>query len=454
MRKLGLAITVALSTFAWHERIAEAQSPGTAPAAENGQAGRANEPKPETLLREMTDYIGNLPAFSCRIELAVRVQAQGMDNSMTSKMTVRLERPNRLAYRLEEGLMGMNVVSDGKQIIQHIPSLNRYTIEDAPANLADFSGENAAMVTPMMGIPATLIPASGEKLYQTLMDGVTKSEYIGIENVGEVRCHRCRFSREEFSWDIWIETGERPLVHKVVPDLSQQFANAGGAMKDAKLEYSLVFSDWNVAPEFTDADFAFNLPEDAQEVASLFEGLAGGQQEGPHPLLGQQAPPFKTVNLQDEPVDLAAHLGKDIVMLDFWATWCGPCVEAMPHVDGVAKKFADRGIVFYAVNVGEDAATIKEFLESKELDVPVAMDLDSAITQQYGANGIPQTVLIGKDGKVQVVHVGFSANLADELSAEIEELLAGKDLAAATLAEAEDAGGEEPAAIQQEDALE
>jgi thiol-disulfide isomerase/thioredoxin len=222
-----------------------------------------------------------------------------------------------------------------------------------------------------------------------------------------------------------------------VPDFSAQFADAEGVMKDTKLEYAALFSDWNVAPRFTDADFAFEPPADAQKVDSLFEGLAGGE-AGPHPLLGQPAPAFKTVGLADQPINLGAHLGKNIVMLDFWATWCGPCVEAMPEVDGVAKKFADRGLVFYAVNVAEDAETINQFLKTSELEVPVAMDPDGAIAQQYQANGIPQTVLIGKDGKVQVVHVGFSDNLANELTSEIEDLLAGKDLAGSVLDEGEE----------------
>jgi peroxiredoxin len=449
MRNVFIAIMVLSFMVAWQARPAGAQSPESPPATTEKSSDADAAPQPEELLRQMADYLGKLPAYSCRIEQAARIQAQGMDNRVASKMNLRLERPSRLAYLLEEGMIGMNVVSDGKQLIQHMPSLNRYTAQEAPENLADFSGENAAMVTPMMGIPAAVIAASGENLYEMLTDGVTESQYLGIENVGDVRCHHCRFVQESFSWDIWIEAGARPLVHKVVPDFSKQFAAAGGAMPDVKLEYSLIFSDWNVAPTFTDADFAFAPPAGAEKVDTLFEGLGGGMEEGPHPLLGQQAPPFKTVNLEDEPVDLATHLGKDIVMLDFWATWCGPCVQAMPHVEGVAKKFADRGLVFYAVNVGEDAETIKEFLKSKEIDVPVAMDLDSAITQQYGANGIPQTVLIGKDGKVQVVHVGFSDRLADALSAQIEDLLAGKDLATAALAEAEEAGDELDAETEQ-----
>jgi peroxiredoxin len=404
------------------------------------------QPKPEELLRQMADYIGGLPAFSTRINLDMRLQAQGVNNNTTTKIALRLERPNRVALAME-GVVGMTIVSDGKTLTQFVPMVNRYTQREAPADFAALADADGGAV--MMGLPAYIIPASGEALYKSLMEGVIKSEYVGNEKVGDIETHRCRFIQENFSWDIWIGAGREPLVHKVVPDFSKQLAAAGEAMKDAKLEYLATFADWNVAPKFTDADFTFTPPAGAEKVESLFEGLAGGQAEGPHPLVGQPAPPFKTVNLKEEPIDLASHAGKDIVMLDFWATWCGPCVQAMPEVVGVAKKFADRGVVFYAVNVAEDAETIGEFLKANELEVPVAMDPEGTITQQYKAEGIPQTVLIGKDGKVQVVHVGFSPNLADELSSQIEELLAGKDLAAATLAEAETANEAKPAEAEQ-----
>jgi peroxiredoxin len=95
----------------------------------------------------------------------------------------------------------------------------------------------------------------------------------------------------------------------------------------------------------------------------------------------------------------------------------------------------------------EDAETIRKFLEEQKLEVPVALDIEGAVAAEYGVTGIPQTVIIGTDGKVQVVHVGFSENLQQQLTAELNDLLAGKDLAAAELAKHEgtptdsDAGG-------------
>jgi peroxiredoxin len=410
--------------FAW------AQSPNTTTATSQDDSD-AEQPKPEVVLRQMADFLSGLPAFSCRIEMSVRVQVGAVDRTSSPIAIVRLDRPNRLAMLVEEqGAEAMRIASDGQTLTQYFPMRNRYVAKPAPSSFAELADAGEVLGVGLVSLPATAIPFDGEKLYQTLTSGVKKIEYVASDEVDGVRCHRCRLLRDDISWDIWIEAGHRPLVHKIVPDFSKQFANGPARLKDAKMESSVVFTEWNLNPQFADAEFAINLPGDAEQVDSVLEAFAiESEDSGPHPLVGQPAPPFKTVDVDEKPIDLAAHLGKNVVMLDFWATWCGPCIQAMPEIEGVAKKFIDRGLVFYAVNVAEDAETVKEFLKSSGLEPPVAMDLDGSIAQRYQASGIPQTVLIGKDGKVHVVHVGLSDGLGDLLSTQIEDLLAGKDLA-------------------------
>jgi peroxiredoxin len=381
----------------------------------------------------MADYLGGLPAFSCSMEFRIAFKGAGTEANNATTMSARLQRPNRFALVTEEG-NGITLISDGKQLVQYVPMLKRYTVSAAPASLDELDESNEAAGLSMIG--SLPVPTSGDAFYKSLMDGVTKSEYLGTEKVGETECHHCRFQGENMDWEIWIATGKEPLVHKVVPDLSKRFAGAGGKFADVKMSYVVTFADWKTDPKFTDADFSFTPPADAEEVDSLF----GGEfDEGPHPLLGQPAPPFETVDLDEQPFDLKKYLGKNVIILDFWATWCGPCVEALPQIDAVAKKYADKGVIFRAVNAGEDAATIKEFLESSQLGPPVAMDIENQIAPLYKVEGIPQTVLIGKDGKVQVVHVGFSESIGEHLSKQIEDLLAGRDLAGPELKKAEDA---------------
>jgi thiol-disulfide isomerase/thioredoxin len=145
-------------------------------------------------------------------------------------------------------------------------------------------------------------------------------------------------------------------------------------------------------------------------------------------LLGKPVEPFVTVDPHDNPVDLSQHLGKDVILLDFWATWCKPCLMAMPEVEQIANDFQDRGLVFYSVNVGEDPDTVKEFLAQNKLDIPVAMDFDGQIQAMYQAFDLPHTIVIGKDGTMQVDHRGYWKGFGERLRKEVEALLDGREL--------------------------
>ena len=100
-------------------------------------------------------------------------------------MTVRLQRPNRLAMIVDEGMMGMTVVSDGKQLIQYLPMLKRYVVKEAPADFAGITDVGAPMSITMLGMSGVVIPTSGEEFFKALMASVTKSEYLGQEKVGD-----------------------------------------------------------------------------------------------------------------------------------------------------------------------------------------------------------------------------------------------------------------------------
>ena len=111
------------------------------------------------------------------------------------------------------------------------------------------------------------------------------------------------------------------------------------------------------------------------------------------------------------------------VILDFWATWCGPCVASLPKIMEVAAEH-DEDVILIAVNQQEDAETVAEFLAAHEWnDLTVALDDDTVAGRSYRVEGIPHTVIIDADGIVRNVHVGSSPNLKEELSKEIEAAL-------------------------------
>ena len=89
-------------------------------------------------------------------------------------------------------------------------------------------------------------------------------------------------------------------------------------------------------------------------------------------------------------------------MLDFWATWCGPCVQELPILTEVAESYKGKGVAFFAINLRETPEQIKKFQEEKKLKFTVALDTEGDTGTAYNANAIPMLVLVDKKGVVRV----------------------------------------------------
>lgn len=173
--------------------------------------------------------------------------------------------------------------------------------------------------------------------------------------------------------------------------------------------------------------FAFENKSDSIEYTPP-DDAKKAEPRGPHPLLAKPAPSFKLELLDGGEFDLSQQKDKNIVILDFWATWCGPCVRVMPVMEEVANEYKDKGVILIAVNLRESPQKIRSFLQEQGLHPIVALDKDGAVGTVYKAEFIPQTVIIDKDGIVQAVHVGALPNLKETLKKELNDLLAGKKL--------------------------
>src|SRR5262249_21838990 len=143
------------------------------------------------------------------------------------------------------------------------------------------------------------------------------------------------------------------------------------------------------------------------------------------PLVGQPAFAFSLDMLDGKKFRLADRKGK-IVVLDFWATWCGPCMQGMPMTEEIVRGFADQQVELVAVNLEEQPATIKSVLERHKLNVPVALDRDGSVAAKYSVTAIPQTVLIDREGKIVRLFVGGGKNAADALREAIKEVIENK----------------------------
>lgn len=163
-------------------------------------------------------------------------------------------------------------------------------------------------------------------------------------------------------------------------------------------------------------------PGDRTRVSSI-------EELGPQPVkVGEPAPTFTLASLDGEEVSLADLKGQ-VVVLDFWATWCGPCKRGLPELQKVADWIVEQKmpVKVYAIDVWENGPVdkktelVKKFWTDQKFTFPTLLDLDDSVVAKYGLSGIPATFVIGRDGKILQYHEGFDPGMTEKLKKELTE---------------------------------
>lgn len=139
-------------------------------------------------------------------------------------------------------------------------------------------------------------------------------------------------------------------------------------------------------------------------------------------IVGQPAPDFALRSMKGPSVRLSEHLG-EVVVINFWATWCGPCRQEMPLLDELYGKYQLAGLVLLSVNIDETAQPAIEMAQTLKVSYPVLFDTRKEVSRAYDVSAMPVTVLVDRAGVVRYVSEGYKPGYEKRYTEKLRELL-------------------------------
>jgi thiol-disulfide isomerase/thioredoxin len=338
-------------------------------------------------------------------DMTMDMSLMGRPTKLTMETSAAIASPGkmRIASKIQGG--DTLLVSDGEYTWMYISMVKQYTKTAAALGLeAAITGSLGFKMPDMASVPKRIKTLREETIE---MDGQKRECWVIETQIDEISLPLPQGVKVEakatgVAVTSWIDK-------KTLLDLQSTTSLTinTGPMK-IEMHQKTVKRELKVDEPIADSVFTFTPPADAKEVKELTFAGAGLPKAD---LTGKDAPGFELKGVDAKPYSLAAFKGKP-VLLDFWATWCGPCKKSSPVVEKIYKEYGNQGLVVLGINSGEDAKTVETFLKKTPMGYPAVLGGESRILEDYQVNAFPTFVLIGPDGKVAAYEVGFGGEAA------------------------------------------
>jgi thiol-disulfide isomerase/thioredoxin len=308
-------------------------------------------------------------------------------------------------------------VADGKTVLIYRLDEHRYTAkpQSSGASSRQTAAEGAVAQAEQL-----------RKQWSALVKRLKSADRLGdatlMVNGYEVRCNvvhlqnsdqkRVPLSDYVFDETIWIDEAHGTVLRTIVH--ADNYLESGAARIPTEEQTITTFTTTELNGQVRENLFSFTPPRDAK----LMQDFPDPSKDFGNALAGEPAPSLKLKSEDGKVVALDSFRGKP-VLLDFWATWCGPCVAALSKLAQIYQEAKDKGLILLTVDQDEEAMTAAEFLAKKGYAWRNFHDGDGEIEKLVGRSGIPRTMLVDAQGKIAYDAEGMDE---DELRKEIAKL--------------------------------
>jgi|HubBroStandDraft_1064217.scaffolds.fasta_scaffold00638_1 TonB family protein len=371
----------------------------------------ADSPGAPDIIQRTRRAYANLKSY--QFQLAKERRTLAPEHETMTRTTLFMAWDHSGRFRLEpKGSLGLMIVSSGENTWVYNESLKQYT-----NSAGDPTIEKAFSMT-ADGVP--LFPDTSENNAVTMSadDELTVSGSPHACYVIEVQYRGSRNGPGAARWaQFWVDKTTYLILKRV---LHEHFEHVGSARQPSDVTTTVSVTSLEVDQPVLDDLFRFEPPSDAQQVERF--DASRPKNSGPSvtsaDLIDKPAADFKLRDLDGREVQLSSLRGK-VVLLDFWATWCGPCRAEMPAIEKIYRK--EKDIEVFGIDVGEDREIIQKFLRDQKITYPILLAAQSRVQQDYAANALPSVVILDKNGVIRSYKKGYKQGIEKGLREDLED---------------------------------
>lgn len=358
-------------------------------------------PDGTNLLKQSREAMQKYHSLQFTTDASMQMKEGGHPMTMNSETAESLVNPGKIRQDMKvQGFTMMNV-SNGEFTWMYNSIKNEFTKKSAALSLSAMRDGSR-----MQGLPdlSAIRPTDKTLRAETIeVDGQKHDCWVvesRIDKAAMPGMQSAEIDNEVTTQ--WIDK-QLGIVLKTTVSLEMTMPGASQPMQMQELSTT---RNLKVDEPIPDSTFTFVPPANAKQVDGFSSGgaseIAGSR---------QPAPAFDVTALSGTSYSLAALKGSP-VLLDFWASWCGPCRESIPAVRDIYQKYKDQGLVVLGIDAGEDRTTVEAFLKTTPMEYPVALSGDTDVLDDFHVSAFPTFILIGRDGRVAGGEIGYGGAAA------------------------------------------